>query len=211
METLIPHNPKSRRRGSRKVAPVLIVLISTMVASGCDPGLPSAEDQMRRMGVPLNAVMEVNEETKVTLWLHDGKPEFVIFNPYPFGGWEPHPWLADLPTVGGGEMGGQAYSLGPAHEATGGLPAGFDPGFCYLFGAGQGPIKEVHVSSPDARWQIVNPSIGGWVIVVSETVGLNDLELQLIGPDDEVVFSSPNGWRASPFGPCGAVPGASPT
>jgi len=130
----------------------------------------------------MDALLNVNAETRVTLHMN-ADPELLIFVPGHFGGWEPHATLGERPTVDGGKM-GDSYSLGPWNDEQ----RQYDPGYCYLFGANQGPIKKISVGTSEAKWQIVNPAIGGWVIVVPESVGTEALEWQLIGPDGASVF-----------------------
>ena len=171
--------PRLRRRA---LWLLLIALCAAAAGSCIDSGFPPLEEQLDRLKVPREQVLTVNDETRATVHLKDGQPELVIFTPYAFGGWEPHPFDADKATVGGGRI-GSGSSVGPR---TG---SGIGPGFRYIFGASQGPLSEVRVSTEGARSQIVNPDIGGWVIVFPDRYKLADIDWDLIGPDGGVLYS----------------------
>jgi hypothetical protein len=60
----------------------------------------------------------------------------------------------------------------------------------HLFGAGHGPIARVEVDEPEARAQLVNPAIDGWVIAAPDTIGTYTLPWRLIDPDGTVIYES---------------------
>ena len=172
----------SGRRGrSRRVVAVGIVL--TLGVAACDRGSPSTEQQLRDAGLPLDTLMTVDEHTQAMVRLSDGAPEMMIFTPDRFGGSIVGRLPADHASANGGQT-GRAWSLGAFSDTT----RTYGPGWDLLFGAGQGPIEQVVVDEQDARAQIVNPGIGGWVIVVPDTVEIESLSWRLVGADGAVVY-----------------------
>lgn len=171
------------RRRRLRIAAVLA--LAAAVSACVDNGPPSMEQQLRDQGLPLDMVMSVDQETEVMVRLNDGRPELMIFTPHRFGGSEMKPWPADRPTVNGGEV-GDARSPRESNDEqrVDGL------GWEYLFGAGQGWVGDVVVDEPEARAQVVNPDIGGWVIVVPETVEIKSLRWKLMGADGRTLFQA---------------------
>lgn len=160
----------------------LVTLCALASVSCVESGFPSLDEQLDKLGVPRDLVVTVNAQTRATVHLNDGQPELVIFEPYRFGGWEPHAWPPDKATVAGGQV-GHGASIGTSTDS------GFEHGFQYLFGAGQGPLSRVALTNREARSKVVDPEIGGWVIVFPETLALNDIEWDLIGADGVVLYS----------------------
>lgn len=150
----------------------------------CDPGTPPAAEQMASLGVPVDSAMQVNEETVVIVRLASGLPELLIYTPNRFGGDEVSAWPADDGTIGDGAY-GSGTSLPPFDEERDEYPFFY----CYLFGAGQGPIEDIVLSNPAARWQITNPEIDGWVVVMSDEEDVKALEWQLVGADGGVIHA----------------------
>jgi len=170
---------------SRTVARRLTAaLVVTIVVAGCiDRGPPSTEDQMRSMGLAPDILVTIDERTEVTIRSNDGTPELLVFVADVFGGSRLGVNPASRPTVGAG-MVGDATSPGPRPD---GLPG---PAYQYLFGADQGPIAKVETDEPEARIELVNPDIDGWLIVVPETVGADYVPWRLVGTDGAVVYAS---------------------
>lgn len=50
-------------------------------------------------------------------------------------------------------------------------------------------IGTVRVDNPEARWQIVNPAIGGWAIVVSEEIGIEDLAWEVLDEKGKLLLA----------------------
>ena len=149
----------------------LAALVLTVFLAACiDRGPPSTEDQMRSMGLPLDILVTIDERTEVTIRVNDGRPELLFFTADVFGGSRLGIVPAERPTINGGMVG--------------------DAGAQYLFGAGQGPITRVETDEPEARVELVNPDIDGWLIVVPETVGTGALAWRLIGPEGAAVYAS---------------------
>lgn len=139
---------------------------------------------MRSLDLPAESALQVNEETTVTVRMAKGSPELLIYTPFSFGGDDAEAWPAEAVAGSGGRV-GNGFSLGIYDDEN----SARGPGFCYVFGAGQGPISEIAIDDPAARWQIVNDEIDGWVIVMSEDAELGELDWQLIGPGGDVVHS----------------------
>jgi hypothetical protein len=163
---------------------LLAALVLTVFLAACiDRGPPSTEDQMRSLGLPLDNLVTIDERTEVSIRSNDGTPELLVFVADVFGGSRLGVNPASRPTVNGGMVGdatspGQSIDnqRGPAHQ--------------YLFGAGQGPIARVETDEPEARVELVNPDIDGWLIVVPETVGADYVPWRLVGTDGAVVYAS---------------------
>jgi hypothetical protein len=128
--------------------------------------------------------MQIDESTRAFVQLRDGEPELQIFTPNAFGGAQLATSRADHPTIGDGFAG----------TATTG-------GYRFLFGAGQGELRSdrgIQVREPptgdpgitEARAELVNGRGWGWVIVVPDTVAIDDLEWQLVDPEGTVLFEA---------------------
>ena len=165
-----------------RVVGSLAACVVALALASCDHGTPPAAEQMSSMGLPAESALQVNEETVVTVRMAGEAPELLIFTPNRFGGDEMYAWPAASGAPGGLQV-GNGFSLGIYNEDR----DEYDPGFCYVFGAGQGPIEDVTVDDPAARSQVVNPEIGGWVIVMSEDEGVGELNWQLIGSAGDVI------------------------
>ena len=174
------------------------MLVLALVPTACiDRGPPSAEDQMRDLGLPFDNLLELDEEVHVTVRLNEGVPELLIFQADSFGGDRLGINPATEQTVNGG-MVGDANSRGPRLDGIDGKHGLLRR---YLFGAGQGPISSVEVDEPEAQVELVNPEVDGWVIIVPETVGVATLPWRLIGDDGTVIFESVGtGMPGSAFG-----------
>jgi hypothetical protein len=153
---------------ARRLTAALVVTI--VVAACIDRGPPSTEEQMRSMGLPLDILVTIDERSEVTIRSNDGTPELLFFTADVFGGSRLGVVPAERPTTNGGMVG--------------------DAGTEYLFGAGQGPIARVETDESEARVELVNPDIDGWLIVVPETVGTAALPWRLIGPDGVALYAS---------------------
>lgn len=150
-----------------------------------DQGPPSTEEQMGTLGLPLDSLMDVDDDTQVTVNIQDGKPVLLVFTPHRFGGSDRKEWVGERPSVNGGLMGDARSSTELDDQGV--------VRYEYLFGAGQGQLDMVMVDNPEARAQVVNPETGAWVIVVPDIVGVEGLEWDLVGPENEVIFSG-IGW-----------------
>jgi hypothetical protein len=168
---------------SRSVAYAGASLLA-LVLVACDPGYPPAAEQMANLGLPVDSAMQVDEETVVIVRLASGTPELLIYTPNPFGGDEVKAWPADDGTIGDGAI-GTGTSLPPFDEQRREYPFFY----CYLFGAGQGPIGDILLSNPAARWQITNPEIDGWVVVMSNDEDVKAFEWDLIGADGRIIHA----------------------
>lgn len=163
----------------------LSVLLGLSAVACVDQGPPSTEEQMGTLGLPLDSLMDVDDTTQVAINIQDGKPVLLIFTPHRFGGSDRKEWIGERPSVNGGLMGDARSSTELDDQGV--------VRYEYLFGAGQGPIESVVVTNPAARAEVVNPETGAWVIVVPATVGVEGLEWDLVGPENEVVYSG-IGW-----------------
>lgn len=171
------------RRGALTIT--LAVLLGASSAACIDRGPPSTEEQLESLGLPLDSLMDVDEATQVTVHVQDGKPVLLIFTPQPFGGSDRKEWVAERPSVNGGLMGDARSSADVDGQGV--------VRYEYLFGAGQGPIDRVEVTDLSARAEVVNPETGAWVIVVPAHVGVEGLEWDLIGLENQMVYSG-IGW-----------------
>ena len=68
--------------------------------AACDPGAPSAAEQMASLGLSIDSAMQVDEDTVVTVHLASDAPELLIYTPYKFGGDAVSPWPADEGPLG---------------------------------------------------------------------------------------------------------------
>jgi len=171
----------------RGIGLAMLMMAMTGLAACVDRAAPPLEVQIQSLGAPIESMLTVNEDTKATVHLRDGKPELVIFRPFAFGGWEPHAFPADVPTVNGGAFGNGA-STGP----------GSAPTYVYVFGAGQGPLSAVRIAAAEATSKIVNPEINGWVIVYPDGTDFRQTGWELVGLDGKVLFSRGRLPRPSP-------------
>jgi hypothetical protein len=172
----------ARRRQSVALR-TAVALLLIFAASACDQGLPSTEQQMRSLGLPMDSLVTIDENTQVTERVNEGVPELLMFTPAAFGGSVLTVNPATRPTVNGGMVGKGEYGALQHEDRV--LPA-----VQYLFGAGQGPIGQVQVDEPTARAELVNREINGWLIVVDGTVVLDGLTWRLLDPDGAVLFDS---------------------
>lgn len=137
--------------------------------------------------------MRVNEETLVTVRMQGGVAELLIFTPNRFGGDEFTAWPAEPSTSAGGQI-GNGYSLKPEDDTR----TDREPGICYVFGAAQGAVDDIVVDDPAARGQVVNPEIGGWVIVMPESEATTELDWQLVASAGDEIYSG-RGFPGSSF------------
>ena len=176
-----------------RVVAALLITVTMLALAACDPGMPTADEQMRSMGLPVESAMQVNEETVATVRMNAGSAELLIFTPDRFGGDELHTWPAEPSTSAGGQI-GNGYSLVPEDDTR----TDREPGICYVFGAAQGAVDDIVADDPTARGQVVNPEIGGWVIVMPESGATTELEWQLIASAGDVIYSG-RGFPGSSF------------
>ena len=171
-------------RSARGVLGCGVVVALAMAAAGCiDRGPPSTEDQMRSMGLPLDSLVTVDDETQVTVRTEDGTPELLIFVADVFGGSDLGINPAKQQTINGG-MVGDAISPGPHIDGKVG------PAHQYLFGAGQSPLSRVETDEPGAMVELVNRDVNGWLIEVPGALGLGALPWRLVGADETVLYES---------------------
>jgi hypothetical protein len=140
---------------------------------------------MSDLGLPVASALRVDEDTLVTVRMVSGVPELLIYTPFSFGGDEVHQWPAESGTINDRGAFGRGISLGPFNATR----REYEFFYCYLFGAGQGPIRDIRLSDPAARWKLTNPEIDGWVIVIPNDEDFMELEWVLIGGDGGVIHS----------------------
>lgn len=157
--------------------------VFVLFMASCDVGDPPAAEQMLSLGLPVESAFRVDADTVVTVRMAGEKAELLIYRPHSFGGDEVNVWPAAMTSASGTEIGNGYSQRYDDRRNEGG------PGYCYLFGAGTGPIGDIEVSDPEARWQIVNDEIDAWVIVMPEEEEQGGLDWQLIGPDGDLLDS----------------------
>jgi hypothetical protein len=131
-------------------AAAIVVVVATALVAACDRGGPPIDDLERQLNIEPATVMDVDSTTKATVVEENRAVTFVVLTPAHFGGWEAHKWTTTVSTVANGTAGNAASD-----------------GYCYLFGAEQGPLKEVQADGL-VKSAVVNPSIDGWVAVFPE-------------------------------------------
>jgi hypothetical protein len=89
---------------------------------------------MLSLGLPLDILWTMDDETQVTVHLADGVPELLILVPDPFGGSQLGTIPAKRPTVNCGMVGDTGNGTGR-----------------FLFRAGQGPISRVGTCTRPTR------------------------------------------------------------
>jgi hypothetical protein len=140
---------------------------------------------MRSLGLPVDSAMRVDDDTTVTVHMTSSGPELLIYTPYRFGGDQATAWLADDAHIGESGSIGSGTSLGPFNDAR----REYEFFYCYVFGAGQGPVRDIVLSDSEARWQLTKPEINGWVIVLTDEADVSALEWEIVGIEDTTLHA----------------------
>jgi hypothetical protein len=153
-----------------------IVLAMVLCVPGCDAGDPSLEEHLSELGLEEESLVTVNEHTLVTVYVRDGTTELLVFRPHSFGGWELTRDVASCPAPGGGV---QDAGFSDGAEIDGQQ----HPAYNYYFGT-MPSLNGIRTDGTEARWEIVDPSVGSWVIFVPEQRA-ERLTWVLLGRGDE--------------------------
>jgi hypothetical protein len=145
---------------------------------------PDGQPVFESVGIGLpDFGMKVDQQTRAWVRFSRQVPELLVYTTNAFGGADLAVTVADHPTANGG-LAGSATS----------------PGYRYLFGAGQGPLRPgqgVRVREPstgdpsvtEAHAQSFDyPTDAGWVIAVPDTIAIEDIEWSLVGPDGTTLY-----------------------
>jgi hypothetical protein len=165
-----------------------VLLLSSL--AGCDPiccvdrGLPSTEEQMRSLGLPMDSLFDLGDSAQATVTTRSGSPQLLVCTPAGFGGSQMGTWPAELPTVSGG-VAGWAY------------------GRHVVFGGGQGPIASASADAPGAAGRIVDAAAGTWAVVMPTGSVPWPVAWRLTGTGGATLFESvesgmPVGWPVDP-------------
>lgn len=72
-------------------------LVFVLCVAACDEGDPTLEEHLSELGIARDSLVTVDEETLVTVFVHDAITELLVFRPHSFGGWELTRDVADCP------------------------------------------------------------------------------------------------------------------
>lgn len=162
-----------------------VIRLTTMAVvlclAACDRGDPSLEEHLSELGLGKESLVTVNEQTLVTVYVHDGITELLVLRPHSFGGWELNRDVASCPAPGGGV---QDAGFSDGAEIDGKQ----HPAYSYYFGV-KPSLDTIRTDGTEARWEIVDPSVGSWVIFVPEQRA-ERLAWALLGSDGEQLDAS---------------------
>ena len=152
-------------------------LLAALVGSGCGFMGASIESRMEEQDIDPEALVELDEQTRVTVRPARGGVEMVYLDHDPLAGWQMGSGYATAARVQGTLLGmtGSGGEDGRNWDSL-------------LFGLGPDGTASVRIVGRDGHAELIDPATGAFIVALREEVSPAEIRYQLLSADGSILF-----------------------